>query len=353
MIDAARLPNEELDQIALIRTRPRLTPIPWSEIHLLPKRKSLIAGLLDSAGMSVVYGGSGSRKTFFVLDIAAHVSLGWDWRGRKIKPGAVVYVAAEGGLGIEERLTAFLQHHGIDAEGVPLYLIPEPIDLCRSEDDTKLLIERLKELPSDPAVVLIVIDTLSRAMAGGNENSPDDMGRFVSRCDALRMATRAHVLVIHHSGKDTDRGARGHSLLKAAADTEIEVTKDDTTGIGTATVAKQRDYETGEIFAFKLEPVEIGQTEDGQPISSCVVVEADAPAKNASPVRLKPNQRTMFSILHDAGPGGLTQEAWNELARDAGIGVRRRAELHDIRTALKAKGLVYEHANGWAVRHEG
>jgi hypothetical protein len=188
----------------------------------------------------------------------------------------VAYIAAEGGLGLEERLTAFRHHHDISTEGVPFYIIPEPIDLCRSPNDTKLLLERIAELPADTELALIVVDTLSRAMAGGNENSPDDMGAFVRHCDLLRMKTRAHVLVIHHAGKDDSRGARGHSLLKAAADTEIEVAKSEATGLGTATVTKQRDYRGGETLAFRLDQIEIGEDR-----TACVLVPSDESPSSA------------------------------------------------------------------------
>src|SRR5665811_1490280 len=89
---------------------PRLTPIPWSQIHRLPKRESLIAGMLDRRGMSLLYGASGCYKTFLGLTIAAHIALGRDFYGRQVRFGGVLYIAAEGGLGIEERLTAFRYH---------------------------------------------------------------------------------------------------------------------------------------------------------------------------------------------------------------------------------------------------
>jgi RecA-family ATPase len=242
---------------------PRLVPVAWGELSSLPKRASLIGGLLDAAAMSVFYGASGCGKTFLALDLAAHVALGWNWRERKLKQGTVIYIAAEGGLGIEERLTGFRLHHKIDVTDVPLHIIAEPMDLCRSAEDVALLTERCD--PLSP-ILLIVVDTLSRVMAGGNENAPDDMGRFVANCDRLRLSTGAHVLVIHHSGKDDARGARGHSLLKAAADTEIAVEKNEISGVVTATVAKQRDHRIGDPFAFCLIPVEIGTDENSEPV---------------------------------------------------------------------------------------
>jgi hypothetical protein len=222
--------------------------------------------------MSLLHGASGSYKTFLALTLGAHVALGRQFFNRDVHRGAVLYIAAEGGLGIEERLTAFRYHHNLDVTDVPFYVIPEPIDLCHSDADLKLLLKRIADLPSEPPLALVEIDTLSRAMAGGNENSSDDMGRFVHHCDQLRIASGAHALILHHPGKDDTRGARGHSLLKAASDTEIEVTKDKDTDTVTVSVVKQRDHRTGELFAFKLEEVEIGENEEGCAVTSCIVV---------------------------------------------------------------------------------
>jgi hypothetical protein len=62
----------------------------------------------------------------------------------------------------------------------------------------------------------------------------------------------------------------------------------------------------------------------------------------------------MFSILYDAGSHGLAVEEWNKAAREAGLGIKRKADLHDFRSALKAKKLVHESNERWfAKREEG
>jgi hypothetical protein len=276
--------------------KPRLKPIAWADLQSLPKRESLIGGLLDCAAMSVVFGGTNTGKTFVALHMAAHVALGWPWCERTIRRGAVLYLAAEGGLGIQERLTAFRIHHDVDVATTPLYVIPEPINLCRTTDDTTLLLQRIDALPWVDRLELIVVDTLSRTLSGGDENSPADMGAFVRNCDRLRLHTGAHVLAIHHTGKNADAGARGHSLLKAAADTEIEVTKSEA-GIVTATVSKQRDHRSGDVFAFGLEPVSIGQQDDGADVTSCVAIPSDIPVAQAKRGSLPKAAQTCLRAL--------------------------------------------------------
>ena len=137
-------------------------------------------------------------------------------------------------------------------------------------------------------------------MAGGNENSPDDMGRFVRHCDRLRIETRAHILVIHHAGKDDSRGARGHSLLKAAADTEIEIVKTEATGVATATVAKQRDHIGGQVFGFRLQPVEIARDKEGAPVTSCVVVATERPVEAPKRASIPKAAQTALRALAEA-----------------------------------------------------
>jgi hypothetical protein len=102
-------------------------------------------------------------------------------------------------------------------------------------------------------------------------------------------------------------------------------------------ITKQRDHGGGDVFGFKLHLVEIDQDDDGAPIMSCVVLPVEiSKSEGMTGPRLTRNQQTMFTILHDAGERGLSIEKWNDLARDAGIGKKRKADVHDIRSALTA-----------------
>ena len=57
----------------------------------------------------------------------------------------------------------------------------------------------------------------------------------------------------------------------------------------------------------------------------------------------------MFSILRAAGATGLTTEQWNEKARAVDIGIKRKADLYDIREALRSKGVVRHYGERWNV----
>lgn len=148
------------------------------------------------------------------------------------------------------------------------------MDLRSSKDDFRRLVDAGRAISerTGQSLRLIVVDTLNRAMAGGNENSPEDMGAFIAACDALAKELNCLVLVIHHSGKDQSRGMRGHSSLLGAVDTEIAITD------GAAEVKKQRDGPEGERFGFTLQAVELGRTAKGKTLTSCIVAPAGTDA---------------------------------------------------------------------------
>ena len=255
-----------------------------------------IEDLLIAGQMSVVYGPSGCGKTFFAADLAMHVAHGKAWRGRSVTQGGVLYIAAEGAYGIRNRIVAFQNTFG--GEDPPLAVLPSNVNLFDSEEDMERLLSTMRVKAQDyGGLSLIVVDTLARALAGGNENSNEDMGAVIHNCDRIRRETGAHVMLVHHTGKDEARGARGHSSLRAATDTEVEISRSDPGAV--ARVTKQRELEmTGE-FCFELDTVELGVSERGKPITSCVVRPVEIEMGSARKIR-RPrgaNQKVVWKVL--------------------------------------------------------
>jgi hypothetical protein len=296
---------------AATRTRDRRYPsrfglLTWPEINFEPKDDTFIKGLLTSGAFSVVYGESGSGKTHFETDCALHVALGSLWFGRKVIQGGVVYIAAEGGRSMRRRVAAFRKHHALQLDqDIPFALIPSAVNLLDPHADLPELLDLIKTVAAGMRVPLrlVVVDTLSCALAGGNENAPNDMGAFVRSIDRIREQTGTHVSIIHHSGKTPGQGARGHSLLRAAADTEIEVSKQEAAGHSIARVTKQRDGANGDAFAFSLRRVELGLDEDNEPLSSCVVIPiggvADVKATKTLQRTIPPEYLKALNYLND------------------------------------------------------
>ena len=291
-------------------------------------------------GLSVIWGPPKSGKSFWAFDLVMRVALGWEYRGRRVHQGPVVYCCFEGQTGIRARVEAFRQKFlGEDSEGVPFFLQPVTIDLVKEHEE---LIAAIRAIDSPP--VAVVLDTLNRSLAG-SESSDTDMSNYVRAADAIRDAFGCAVLIVHHCGIN-DLRPRGHTSLTGAADAQIAVRRDINGSIG-VTVEFLKDGEAGETIASKLESVEVGTDEDGDTITSCVVVETDQPTATAAKgPRLTANQSTMLAILQRAGRP-LTAEEWTDQAREAGLNISRVATYWDLRMALLGKGLAYEGVNGW------
>lgn len=237
----------------------------------------IIKSLLPKAQLGVLYGPSGSGKSFLAHDVAASIEQGIQWRGLKTKRGRTVYVIAEGAGGFKGRQLAYSKEHGVPIENLPA-VIPEAPNLAEAKDVAALT----KAIQDYGKVDLVVIDTLSASFVG-NENSGEDVGRVLRHCKFIHEHTGAMVLLVHHSGKDETKGARGWSGLRAAADFEMEVSRSG--DYRQASLTKLKDGEDGKKWGFQLRIVILGMDADGDEISSCVLEAAEvlAPGQGNRP----------------------------------------------------------------------
>lgn len=338
----AKLDNAALDRLAIDTERKRLFVL-YADLEPSSSKSWLVDRMLGVGELSAVYGPPGCGKGVAIEDMGLHIAAGLEWHGRPVTRGAVLYVALERKKLVERRAMAFRAKHQL--QDLPFAIAGGVYDFRNPATAAQIAdICREVERQTGEIVVLIIIDTVSRALAGGDENGPKDMGALVTTTAKLQEATRAHVLLVHHIPHDGER-MRGHGALLGAVDTTIAVVN--TGSVRTAKVVKANDSEEGEGISFTIEGVEISP--DGT--TAAVAVPTDTPAPMAAEPRMKPNHRTMFTLLHDAGAGGLLTEDWNEKGRQAGIGKKRRADLVDIRSSLKSKGLVREMGDRWTVNH--
>ena len=256
-----------------------------SEVHFDRKADYLVKGWLGSEAVSVVYGDSNCRKSFFGLDISAHVASGQPWMGHNVRKGKVLYLASEGGVKNYGPRIEAIRNAKSDLYGQGMadhfLLLPTPVDLHGDKD-----VAAISAALPDLNFSLIVVDTLAMSMGGGSENDSADMGQYIQNIFELKACYNCHVMIIHHSGKDKSKGSRGHSSLRAAVDTEIEVK--DEGSFRTATCKKQRDMENGKQVAFTMRGVDLGLDDENDPITSCVVELANvdlASLKKSKPLK--------------------------------------------------------------------
>jgi hypothetical protein len=269
----------------------------------------VIKDVLPRAEVVMVYGESGSGKSFAVLDLGGAIARGVPWRGKRTKKGRVVYVVAEGAAGFRNRLKAYASQHGIDLADMDLGVIQAAPNMLLRED----ALDVCKAIIATGGADLVIVDTFAQVTPGANENAAEDMGKALAHCRGIHVATKAVVLLVHHSGKDQSRGARGWSGLKGAMDTQIEVLRLPTGRL--MRVSKQKDGEDGMAWGFELDQVIVGQDEDGDAITSCVIRETDAPAiqqVNDARRKLGPVEKVVMEVVNtmaQAQTSGIEIEA--------------------------------------------
>jgi hypothetical protein len=267
-----------------------------------PKHEYLVKGVFTKGEQSMLLGESQSGKSFLAIDIAMAVATGRDWFGRKVSRGGVVYQAGESAAGVRrKRLPAYAQLHGIEETPLPFTLLQGKLDLFTSDEPAEAFIEECKHWAGtfDVPLELIVIDTFSKATSGANENDGKDMSLVLDRCDKIRRATQAHVMLVHHLNASGGK-ARGHTSLFANVENVVTVRRivDElaTTRSSAPTymrdsdgrllrewhISKNKDGEDDASVRFVLPASKIGFDEEGDPITSCTVL----PAGRGSKTRL-------------------------------------------------------------------
>lgn len=324
-------------------------PIEWADQtgDQIEAPIQIVEGVLTEGAMSVIYGESNSGKTYLALHLGICVCLGEPWLGRRTTPGrTVIYIAAEGPGSVRMRLAAFHSHYG----RLPPHfgLIPATLNLMDPSVDVENLIDLIRQkivLDECPSVALIIVDTVAQVMGGANENASEDMARLVAAGARLKQATGAHVMFIHHSGKDAAKGARGHSSLRAAVDTEIEVTADESTRTHTAKITKQRDLPSkGERIAGRFISVELGRDQWGNPITACAVIDAEATVTAPRPRAMSQGQQAVMGYLLGQAHG-VRRAAIVAALESQGINratlYRAIKDLIDDGKATDTAGMVY------------
>jgi len=240
--------------LSLDELRSAAGAIRWLCKHVIPS---------DSVGM--LYGASGSFKSFVALDLALHVAHGMQWLGRKTTAGQVVYLAAEGGAGLWRRIDAWHRTHGIDASQAAMMVIPVAVDLGQS---ARSVVDALSERGTSPD--LIVIDTMSQTYSG-EENSANEVAAYLRQIGThFRARWHCAVLIVHHVGHTATERPRGSSAITANLDFAFGCHRDGDQRSAIIECHKQKDGEKPEEVTFRLAREELGLDEDGEMTSSLV-----------------------------------------------------------------------------------
>ena len=281
----------------------RFRLVPDDEVERLPPPEPL-AGPLIANTLATLTAHPGNGKTFVALDLALTVASGGTWLGEfGVRRGPVVYVVAEGGSGVAQRIRAWKQHRGLEGNA-GVYFVMRAVNLLDPSEVVEFL-GRLGTLERSP--VLIVFDTLARCMVGAEENSAKEMGSVVAALDSVRVATGGTVLALCHPPRKKSNSPRGSSALEGAADTMLHLAKSgDQLRLS---CEKQKDAAASAKIGMHLRPISLGGDQ-----SSCVVVPSGASvAREPSGASDMPEPaRQALDTLLEFGEEGARPSEWQE-----------------------------------------
>jgi putative DNA primase/helicase len=294
------------------------------ELTQLPATSWLVEDVLPADALAALVGPSGKGKTFLTLDLSCSIATGRPWLGHTGGPVVpVLYIAAEGTAGLRARIAAWIAEYGTLHHAMPLYFICETVNLL-TEEDVDHVVRAMVALPAPPK--LVVVDTLHRAMPGGDENSAKDVGLVITHADRIRRFAGCTVLIVHHSKKDADI-ERGSTALRAACDTLLMLRDEE--GTRTLTCEKQKDAADFAPHALSFTPAH-GSVLVGLSTGTDSSIE-----RTTDPEQLSTNERLALAALADAGLStGLTATEWKQAS-----GVADRS-FYRVRAGLVRAGLV-------------
>lgn len=275
------------------------------EIEDMPPPTYLIDEIVPEHGLTFIYGDPGAGKSFVALDAALRVAYGMDWHGAETKQVGVFYIAGEGRSGLGKRVTGWRKEHAMEGVNAPFKLIPVAVHMLDKPSVERLkrtiLIEQEK-MGFD--VGLVIIDTVSRSIAGHDENKQDTMSLFVDGCAELHNFVKGAVIGVHHAGKDRERGMRGSSVLLGGCEASIKVTKDEQ--IVTLEVEKQKDDEEAAPIYMTMKKLE-WQIGLKKPISTLVPERTNRPSIDEKEL----SRRQADEIFEEIDGAWVAQNPWS------------------------------------------
>ncbi len=255
-----------------------------------------IEGVMEYCAFSLMFGDSGTMKSFVALDMGLCIATGIDYHGRKVRQGPVVIIIGEGLAGYGRRIAAWSKYHGIDLTDHPVFVSTMAAQFL--DDNSAGEVEEAVNAISMKygEVRLVIVDTLNRNFGPGDESSTADMTKFIGALD-MRLGNRVTKMIVHHTGHGDKTRARGAYALKAALDCEIQISR--LLGKIVLTNTKQKDAPEFSPITFDSQVVDLdheGEIDLLDPMTSLVLTENDETPHEKHP-SLSPKMGMALSLL--------------------------------------------------------
>jgi hypothetical protein len=300
------------------------------DMYALPDPEYIINHVIETASSSVLYGVSGTGKTFTALDLALCIAHGARWHGRKAKQGVVWYINTEGGRGLKKRLKAWYLEHSHLSETPDFKIIPWSLDLKENFQDFLDTLEDATEKP-----VLIIADNFSMCTPGVEQNKQEQVSPILRAINQVVQDYGCHFMLIHHTNKEGD--FNGTMAFRNHVDVMIELRKEDKTHKQSPILfssQKARDDEMFKDIRTELKQVTLHyDAETLEPVTSCVVVDTEQPEPEKATPEIQINMLRLLKAHVK-----LTCNQWQKYSEETHQ--ITRATFYRVRSIVEREGLI-------------
>lgn len=317
----------------------------FKRIGLEPVRPPvwLVKNHIEEGTFVMVFGKSGTKKSFLVYDLSCCIATGIDWHGHRVKQGSVLIICGEGHGGLNRRLKGWEKYTNTGLADAPLYGNERPLILTEDSDIEALIAYIDGRISTDGTPALIVVDTLARALGAADERSGADVNKLIVALTGVMQQYKCSVLLVHHTGHSdaAQHRARGASELPAAVDHEFRVETHEEEGLLPATLltnTKSKDAALVEPVLFDM--INVGLEvcdEDGKEIDTLVPElrgpVGDQVGQTIDPMMVVVDEDRRLRRKGDVKKTELVQEVWLVLdgtKKQAQRWVRRAIERGQI-----------------------
>lgn len=308
----------------------------------------LVDGILPEQSMGMLFGASGTFKSFLALDAALHVVHGLPWLGRRTERGPALWLAAEGGTSFGHRVNAWHRARGLP---VSKELIGIPVSVDLGTEAWRVVDAVQSTVAITPRIV--VIDTLSQTYtAGGDENSATDMAAYLREIGTrFRDLWKCTVMIVHHTGHSAIERPRGSSAIQANTAFLFGCWRDEKEMLATLSCQHMKDGERFDDATFSLSKVDLGTDKHGRPNSHLAArhLSGEAEVEQARADEASAGRGGKRSLLLTLAQNGMRYDALRKaFYEDCGLtnSDAQRQAFHRALNAAKKSGAL-EVAEGY------
>lgn len=327
--------------------------------ELLTDAKNLrwvIKHYLPADTIGVLYGASGSGKSWIAIDMAMHVATGIPWYGNKVRQGKVLYIAAEGAAAMAYRIRGWLQGHPnvrnaeqLVRQNVRFFTgvanLSETNPVKTAAVTAEEIKNRLTEENHQPD--LVIVDTLSQTMTG-DENAASDVAAFMNNIAMhLREPFKACVVVVHHAGKSNSTTPRGSSAIQANTSFLFSVSREGKDMSCQLSCVHMKDSMPAADISFGWKKEVVGSDEDGEDITSVYLVQSGGidskGSMSAQAVPWSPEAKfaaAVSRLCDKSGGSAVASEVYQDFAQEIKAAVPNDRRVYRARDAAVRAGLV-------------